>query len=91
MKRRQFAITAVAALFGTCLALPAAFSTFAADIAYGKPGMPVKLVVGGQVSRDDDEVRKTTASVCFLCLAFPARDASHRYLYAGLSIASEEP
>jgi sulfonate transport system substrate-binding protein len=48
MKRRQFAVTAVAALFGTCLALPAAFSTFAADIAYGKPGTPVKLVVGYQ-------------------------------------------
>src|SRR5439155_1712542 len=48
MKRRQFAVTAVAALFGTCLALPAAFSTFAADIDYGKPGTPVKLVVGYQ-------------------------------------------
>jgi hypothetical protein len=46
MKRRQFAVTAVATLFGTCLALPAAFSTFAADIAHGKPGTPVKLVVG---------------------------------------------
>src|SRR5919198_1296102 len=48
MKRRQFAVTVVAALFGTCLALPAAFSTFAADIDYGKPGTPVKLVVGYQ-------------------------------------------
>jgi len=48
MKRRQFAVTAVAALFGTSLALPAAISTFAADIAYGKPGTSVKLVVGYQ-------------------------------------------
>src|ERR671924_1928968 len=48
MKRRQFAVTAIAALFGTCLALPAAFSTFAADIDYGKSGTPVKLVVGYQ-------------------------------------------
>src|SRR5262245_29815510 len=48
MKGRHFAVTAVAALFGMCLALPAAFSTFAADIDYGKPGRPVKLVVGYQ-------------------------------------------
>src|SRR5262245_1460578 len=48
MKGRHFAVTAVAALFGMCLALPAAISTFAADITYGKPGTPVKLVVGYQ-------------------------------------------
>jgi len=44
MKRRQFTAMAVAALFGACMAAPA----FAADIDYGKPGSPVKLVVGYQ-------------------------------------------
>lgn len=44
MKRRQFASTVIAALFGGCFALPA----FAADIDYGKPGTPIKLVVGYQ-------------------------------------------
>jgi NitT/TauT family transport system substrate-binding protein len=44
MKRREFAKTAIGALFGACMALPA----FAADIDYGKPGTPVKLVVGYQ-------------------------------------------
>ena len=48
MKRRQFTATAVAAAFGVCIAMPAAFSTRAADIDYGKPGTPVKLVVGYQ-------------------------------------------
>ena len=48
MKRRQFTATAFAALSGACIALPAAFSTLAADIDYGKPGSPVKLVVGYQ-------------------------------------------
>jgi NitT/TauT family transport system substrate-binding protein len=44
MKRRHFGIAAVAALFTT----GAAFSSLAADIDYGKPGTPVKLVVGYQ-------------------------------------------
>jgi NitT/TauT family transport system substrate-binding protein len=44
MKRRQFAVTAFTALFGACVGLPA----LAADIDYGKPGTPVKLVVGYQ-------------------------------------------
>jgi NitT/TauT family transport system substrate-binding protein len=44
MKRRQFAVTAFTALFGACIGLPA----LAADIDYGKPGTPVKLVVGYQ-------------------------------------------
>jgi NitT/TauT family transport system substrate-binding protein len=44
MKRRQFTATAIGALFGACIAVPA----FAADIDYGKPGSPVKLVVGYQ-------------------------------------------
>lgn len=41
MHRRQFAAAAVAALLGAVLALPAAAQ-------YGKPGEPVKLVVGYQ-------------------------------------------
>src|SRR3954465_14582395 len=40
MKRRQFALAAIAALLAT--------SALAADIDYGKPGTPVKLVVGYQ-------------------------------------------
>ena len=44
MKRRQFTATAIATLLGACMALPA----LAADIDYGKPGTPVKLVVGYQ-------------------------------------------
>jgi len=44
MNRRKFAVTALAGLFGTCMALPA----LSADIDYGKPGTPVKLVVGYQ-------------------------------------------
>ena len=44
MKRRQFTATAIGAFFGACIAVPA----FAADIDYGKPGTPVKLVVGYQ-------------------------------------------
>ncbi|MGH6884636.1 MAG: ABC transporter substrate-binding protein [Geminicoccales bacterium] len=44
MKRRQFTATAIATLFGGCIALPA----LAADIDYGKPGTPLKLVVGYQ-------------------------------------------
>src|SRR6266498_4285856 len=44
MDRRHFAAAAIATAFGTCLALPA----FAADIDYGKPGTPVKLVIGYQ-------------------------------------------
>ena len=40
MNRRSFAAVAVAALFTT--------GVFAADIDYGKPGTPVKLVVGYQ-------------------------------------------
>jgi len=44
MNRRSFAATAIAALFGACMAVPA----FAADIDFGKPGTPVKLVVGYQ-------------------------------------------
>src|SRR6266513_4747654 len=44
MRRRRFTATAIAALFGTCMVVPA----FAADIDYGKPGGPVKLVVGYQ-------------------------------------------
>src|SRR5258708_1321494 len=44
MKRREFTARAIATLLGACMALPA----FAADIDYGKPGTPVKLVVGYQ-------------------------------------------
>ena len=44
MDRRSFTASAVAALFGACIAVPAS----AADIDYGKPGTPVKLVVGYQ-------------------------------------------
>ena len=44
MNRRQFTETAIAALFGACIVVPA----FATDIDYGKPGTPVKLVVGYQ-------------------------------------------
>src|SRR5437868_14922833 len=44
MDMKHFAAPAIAAVFGTWLALPA----FAADIDYGKPGTPVKLVVGYQ-------------------------------------------
>ena len=43
MKRRQFAIAAAAALLGASLAMPVS-----AQIDYGKPGEPVKLVVGYQ-------------------------------------------
>ena len=46
MNRRRFIATLIAGLaFG---ATPAAFPTWAADIDYGKPGTPVKLVVGYQ-------------------------------------------
>ena len=44
MKRRKFTAGAIAILLGASLALPAS----AADIDYGKPGTPVKLVVGYQ-------------------------------------------
>src|SRR5437763_11347905 len=44
MRRRRFTATAIAAVFAACLVMPA----FAADIDYGKPGTPVKLVVGYQ-------------------------------------------
>lgn len=44
MDRRQFAVATIAAAFATCLTPPA----LAADIDYGKPGTPVKLVVGYQ-------------------------------------------
>ena len=44
MKRRSFTFAALAAALGTCFAGPA----MAADIDYGKPGTPVKLVVGYQ-------------------------------------------
>jgi NitT/TauT family transport system substrate-binding protein len=44
MGTRHFTAAAIAAVFGTCLALPA----LAADIDFGKPGTPVKLVVGYQ-------------------------------------------
>lgn len=44
MKRRSFIYAALAAALGTCFAGPA----MAADIDYGKPGTPVKLVVGYQ-------------------------------------------
>src|SRR5438046_1405884 len=44
MRRRRFTATAIAALFATCMVVPA----LAADIDYGKPGTPVKLVVGYQ-------------------------------------------
>jgi NitT/TauT family transport system substrate-binding protein len=44
MGRKHFAAAAMAAVFGACLALP----VFAADIDFGKPGTPVKLVVGYQ-------------------------------------------
>src|SRR5437867_1607048 len=43
MKRRN-TMKAIGAFLGACLALPA----LAADIDYGKPGTPVKLVVGYQ-------------------------------------------
>jgi sulfonate transport system substrate-binding protein len=44
MKRRGFIAGALWASFGMCTAAPA----FAADVDYGKPGGPVKLVVGYQ-------------------------------------------
>ena len=44
MKRRHFTATAVAAVFGACIGL----SVLAADIDYGTPGTPAKLVVGYQ-------------------------------------------
>jgi NitT/TauT family transport system substrate-binding protein len=44
MSTRHFTKVAIAALIGAGLALPA----LAADIDYGKPGTPVKLVVGYQ-------------------------------------------
>ena len=44
MNRRHFAAATLAALFGAGIAAPA----LAADIDYGKPGTPVKLVVGYQ-------------------------------------------
>ena len=44
MSRRRFTAAAIAALFGTGMVVPA----IAADIDYGKPGEPVKLVVGYQ-------------------------------------------
>jgi len=44
MKRRHFTATAVAAVFGACIGLP----VLAADIDYGTPGTPAKLVVGYQ-------------------------------------------
>src|SRR5438477_5126079 len=44
MGTRHFAALAIAAVFGTWLAAPA----LAADIDYGQPGTPVKLVVGYQ-------------------------------------------
>jgi sulfonate transport system substrate-binding protein len=44
MGRKHFAAAAIGAAFATCLALP----VFAADIDFGKPGTPVKLVVGYQ-------------------------------------------
>src|SRR5437016_106429 len=43
MKRRD-TMKAIGAFLGACLVMPA----FAADIDYGKPGTPVKLVVGYQ-------------------------------------------
>jgi len=44
MGTKHFTAAAIASVFGACLALPA----LAADIDYGKPGTPVKLVVGYQ-------------------------------------------
>jgi NitT/TauT family transport system substrate-binding protein len=44
MKRRQFSAAAIAAALSALFAAPA----MAADIDYGKPGTPVKLVVGYQ-------------------------------------------
>jgi NitT/TauT family transport system substrate-binding protein len=44
MKRRQFSLAAIAAALSALFAAP----TMAADIDYGKPGSPVKLVVGYQ-------------------------------------------
>src|SRR5258708_33480473 len=44
MKRRTFTATGFGMLLGACVSLPA----LAADIDYGKPGTPVKLVVGYQ-------------------------------------------
>jgi len=44
MKRRQFSAAAIAAALSALFAAPA----MAADIDYGKPGSPVKLVVGYQ-------------------------------------------
>lgn len=44
MKRRSFTLAAVAAALSTLVAVPA----LAADVDYGKPGGPVKLVVGYQ-------------------------------------------
>src|SRR6266581_2422485 len=44
MNRRHFTAAAIAVSVGVCMAVPA----FAADIDYGQPGTPVKLVVGYQ-------------------------------------------
>ena len=44
MGTMHFARFAIAAALGACIASPA----FAADLDYGKPGTPVKLVVGYQ-------------------------------------------
>ncbi len=44
MKRRQFTVAAIAAAAGALIAFAAA----AADVDYGKPGAPVKLVIGYQ-------------------------------------------
>jgi len=44
MNSRHFTAAAIAALFGACMAV----LTRAADLDYGKPGSPVKLVVGYQ-------------------------------------------
>jgi NitT/TauT family transport system substrate-binding protein len=44
MGTKHFTKAAIAAVFGTCVAMP----VFAADIDFGKPGTPVKLVVGYQ-------------------------------------------
>src|SRR3989449_6623979 len=44
MNGRHLTATAIAALFAACMEAPA----LAADIDYGKPGTPVKLVVGYQ-------------------------------------------
>ena len=44
MRRRRFTAPAIAALFGTCMVVPA----IATDIDYGRQGAAVKLVVGYQ-------------------------------------------